>query len=134
MLLTPHPRLDFTPEHFVEAFTAIDHGRRGFALLSEIDAQRRRGWRFDVECAVGGREQYHTVILTRRFGRDFAFDHVALHHVGFALERIAPAAAAGSDNAHNLPGLYRFAVNQPAKIVRMIAAGVDGDAKGRAGF
>src|ERR1700683_579933 len=130
----PHPRFDFTVQHFVEARATVDHRWRSFALLSEIGAQRRGCRRLDIEQTVGGREQHHAVMLARRFGRDLAVDGVALDQFRFTFERIAPATAAGGYDTDNLAGTHRLAIAQPAEIVRTCAVRIDGDAERRAGL
>ena len=65
--------------------------------------------------------------------RNFAVDHVALHQVRFALERIAPAAAARREDPNNLAGQHRFAIDKAAEIARL-TLDVDGDAKWQAGL
>src|ERR1700722_400744 len=114
----PHPRLDFATQHFVEPRAAVDHRWRGFALLPEIGSQRRGRRRFDIECTVGGGEQHHAIIFARRFGRNLAVDDVALHQFRLAVQRIAPAAAAGGHDAHNLPGAHRLPPDPTPRAVR----------------
>ena len=63
--------------------------------------------------------QHHAIVVARGLGRHLALDHVALHQLRLALERIAPAAAAGRHDAHDLPGQHRLAVDQAAEVARL---------------
>ena len=60
--------------------------------------------------------QHHAIVGVRGRGRHLALDHVALHQLRLALQRITPAAAAGRHHAHDLTGQHRLAVDQAAEI------------------
>src|ERR1700733_11068803 len=130
----PHPRLELAALHFFKAGAAIDHYGRAGARCLKLDALRGRRRFVDHEgiFAVSGK-QHHAVVVARGRKRDLALDHVALHEVRLALERLPPAPAAGRYHPHDLTVEYRLAVDEATQVVRH-ARGVDGDAERRAGL
>ena len=121
------PRIIFSdpsPRSIIDVYAR----RGGFHFF----AQGRRGRASTANRSAGASLEHHAVIVACRGGRDFALDHVALNEFRLALQRVAPAAAAGGHDADNLPGPHRFAVDQAAEIVG--GRGVDGHAERRPGL
>src|SRR5271155_4366436 len=128
-----NPRLELAAQHFLKTFAAVDNG--GTALPGPaLVAQRFRRRLIDARrIRVVARPQHDAVVVAGRRSRHLAVDDVAQHEVWFALERIAPAAAAGGAHAHNLAGQHRLAVDQAAKIARR-ALEIDGHGKRQPGL
>ena len=105
---------------------------RGAHLAAELRGRCvvDRVLRLDLRLA---RDEHDTVLAPRRLRRDLALDDVAQDELGLALERIAPAAAAGRHDAHDLPRLHRLAVDESAEPLRR-AVEVDGNAERLAGL
>ena len=91
-------------------------GRSSRAFCRAWPAWSSRSLAVAAASIVDRRRQHDAVVVARRLRRHLAFDHVALHQLRLALERIAPAAAAGRDDPHDLAGQHRLAVDQAAEI------------------
>ena len=55
---------------------------------------------------------YYPIIIPRRLGRNLTLQHVEKHKLGLAIERIAPAAAAGGFDPHYFACFDGLAVDQ----------------------
>src|SRR4029077_9073634 len=113
------PRHHLAAEHLLVAFAAIDDRPVLAAAGLELRPQGK-GRRFVERERVRAypRRQHNAVIIARRGKRHFALDHVAQDQIRLARERVAPAAAAGGEHAHDLTGQHRFAIDQPAEVAR----------------
>ena len=63
---------------------------------------------------IGTGRKHDAIIVMGALPRHAAFGHIALHHCGLALQRVAPAATTGGDDLHDLPREHRLAIDQTA--------------------
>src|SRR5581483_10488081 len=118
-------------QHFLESVAAVDHRPRRALGPDRLPFSPRRV--LDHRELAVVLAQHHSIVLAGAPQRYAAFGHIARHQLGFAIERVAPAAAAGGHDAHDLALENRFAVNQPAEIARL-AFEIDGDAERLSGL
>src|SRR5207253_2932454 len=110
-----HARRTRAAQHLFVPRSPVDHRERRGAPGAQCGAHRRGGRCVDVAGLTGCIREHHAIVIARRRARDFALDHVAPHQLGLALERIAPAAAAGRHDPHDLARAYRLAVDEAAE-------------------
>src|SRR3954471_18137131 len=113
------PRHHLAADHLLVAFAAIDDRPLLAAAGLELRPQGK-GRPFVERDRVRAypRRQHNAVIIARRGKRHFALGHVAQDQVRLACERVAPAAAAGGEHAHDLAGQHGFAIDEPAEVAR----------------
>src|SRR6185369_2898505 len=113
------PRHHLAAEHFLVAVATIDDRPvlAAPALKLRPQAHGRLFVQYAGACAFS-RHKDNAVIVARRCQRHFALDHIALHQLRLALQRVAPAAATGGEHANHLTGEHRLAVDEAAEIAR----------------
>jgi hypothetical protein len=129
-----HPRQVLAAQHLFIPLPAVNHRRRAAARRTQIAAPLRRHQRVDQ--GLFGRAvlcEHHAIIGAGTGERNPALDHVAQDQIGFALQRIAPAAAACRHHLHHLSLQHRLAVDQAAELA-CGAFGIDGDTERQTGL
>src|SRR6266545_3621874 len=105
-------------QHLFVPRSPVDHRKRRGTPGAQCGAHRRGGRLVDVAGLAGCIHEHHAIVVARRRARNLALDHVAPHQLRLALERIAPAAAAGRHDPHHLARAHRLAVDEAAEIPR----------------